>query len=305
MKAIAIVNSESGKPLIGKRRSRFCKKIEREISNVRILFTEPEGEKSPENLASFAQKEEFDFIIVRGGDGTFFRVINGLDFSRKTPILALIPAGTGNDFAYALGLRYSLSQNLEVLKQRKVVSVDLGVVKFGSQEKKFVNTVSVGIDAEINNMAHRMAPYLRKVGAFRFAYVVAALERMLHKLNFPEVVIEIDEEEKIKEPISLAAVTNTYRYGGGFKINPLAQTDDGLLDLCIIQPIARMIIPSLVLKMKRGTHFINSAFSFYCFREITIKSATALPFQIDGERYPSQNCIEVSVLPKALKVLVP
>ncbi|MCD6115324.1 diacylglycerol kinase family lipid kinase [bacterium] len=305
MRAIVIANPESGKPLIGRKKWRFCSIIEKEIFNAWTLFTDPEGERSPESLASFAQKEGFHLIIVRGGDGTASRVVNGLDFSKKVPVLAIIPAGTGNDFAYALGLRYSLSQNIEVIKQRKVISVDLGVVRFSNQERRFVNTVSVGIDAEINNMAHRLAPQLRKVGMFRFAYVIAALERMLHRLNFPEVVIEIDGKKKVRGPISLAAITNSYRYGGGFKINLSARFDDGILNLCIAQPIRRILIPYFILKMKQGTHSTSSVFSFYSFQKLIIRSETALPFQIDGERYPSQNCIEVSVLPKALKVLVP
>ncbi len=305
MKAIVIANPQSGKPLIGRKKWRFCSIIEKEIFNAWILFTEPEGERSPERLASFAQKEGFDFIIVRGGDGTVSRVINGLDFSKKVPVLALMPAGTGNDFAYALGLRCSLSQNLEVIKKRKTISVDLGVVRFGDQERRFVNTVSVGIDAEVNNLAHRLAPYLRKIGMFRFAYVIAALGRMIYRLHFPEVVIEIDGKRKVKGPISLATVTNSYRYGGGFKINPSARLDDGILNLCIAQPISRILIPYFVIKMKQGTHPTSSIFSFHCFQNLIIKSDTALPIQIDGEECPSQNYLGVSVLPKALRVLVP
>lgn len=304
MKAFVIANPQSGKPLTSK--AKFCQEIQKALPGAQISFTEPEGEKSPENLASLAQKEGFRHIIVRGGDGTISRVVNGLDFTHKhNPSLGLIPAGTGNDFAISLGIPPSFQKSIEIIRGRKTRLVDLGVARFSNDTRFFINTVSVGIDAEINNQAHILAPHLRKIGLFRFAYVIAALKRMLYGLNFPEVIIEIDGKIKKRAPISLVAITNSFRYGGGFKINPLAQLDDGWLDLCMAAPVKRLAIPWYMILMKLGRHCNKSIFSFYQLKHLIIESGSLLPIQLDGEEYPPQVHLEVSVLPNFLKVIVP
>lgn len=304
MKIIFIVNPQSGKWLFGPAREVFCQIIKQEFPKAEIVFTQKKGVNSPKSLASLAQNEGFQIVVVRGGDGTVSNVVNGFDFSKPTPILGILPAGTGNDFAHTLGLTpLTLRKNLSIIKRGNVVSVDLGVVEFERETRFFVNTVSVGLDAEVNNRAHVIAPHLRRFWASRFAYVIAALGSMFHGLNPAEVTIEIDERHRKKDIILLAAVTNSFRYGGGFKINPVAKLDDGLLDLCVARPIKRLMIPYYMMLMKQARHCKSKVFSFYCFQQLVLESKTPLPVQIDGEEYPSQKHLKVALMPKALRVI--
>jgi len=309
MKMVFIINPEAGKKLWRIFKERFCKKIKKQFPQAEIFFTEPEGNNTATNLARIAQNNDAKIVVARGGDGTLNEVINGFDFSRPTPIIGIIPAGTGNDFAKTLGIPSGLKAALRVIAGGKITVVDIGI----ANGRYFVNTISVGLDAEINNRAHKFKPYLRFIGLSHFAYIVAGLCSM-KGINYPEVKLTIDGRRTLIKKVTFAAVTNSWRYGRGFKINPLAKLDDGWLDLCIAAPVGRLTIPWYMVRMRMGNHHRSHKFSFLRFQGLIIEADKPLPFQIDGEVYSlqskkekpsSQFKIEISVLPKALKILAP
>jgi YegS/Rv2252/BmrU family lipid kinase len=297
---VFIINPEAGKKIWGMFRKRFCKKIRRQFPQAEIFFTEPKGNNTATDLARVAQNNGAGIIGVRGGDGTLNQVINGLDFSRPRPTIGIIPAGTGNDFAKALGIPSGLKAALRVIAGGKIAVVDIGIVN----GRYFANTVSVGLDAEINNRAHKFKPYLRFIGLSPFAYIIAGLCSM-KGIDYPEVKLMVDDRRTLTKRVTFAAVTNSYRYGRGFKINPLAKLNDGWLNLCIAAPVGRLTIPWYMVRMRMGNHHRSHKFSFSRFQKLVIEANKSLPFQIDGEVHLSQSKVEISVLPKALKILVP
>lgn len=300
-KTIFIINPAAGNRLNAKQIDILIKQIRRFFGRVEIIFSEAEGENSISNLAKQAQKNGYNRIVGRGGDGTLNSIINGLDLSDPSLAVGVIPAGTGNDVASTLCIPWKTEEALSILKQGSTRQIDLGIVN----GVRFVNTISIGLDALINQEATALKPWFQRLGLSFLAYAVAIVPIMFSKRNDTEVSFETGSES-IKRKIGFAAVTNCHRYGRGFLINPDAEVDDGWLNLCILNSVPSITFPYYALKAKKGTHVsLTEQFSFHRFKKLEIRSSSPVVTQIDGEVYQPLCQYEVSVLPQALTMIVP
>ncbi|MBU3918401.1 hypothetical protein KKC63_00610, partial [Patescibacteria group bacterium] len=190
---------------------------------------------------------------------------------------------------------------LSVIKDGHTRQIDLGI----ANGVCFANTISIGLDALINQKATDRKPFFQGLGLSFIAYVAAIVLMMFEKRNDPEVSFKTDSES-FKRKIGFATITNCHRYGRGFLINPLAKVDDGWLDLCIFSPVPSLIFPYYALKAKEGAHiFLTEQFSFHRFQELEVRSSFPVMSQIDGEVHGLLDQCHISVLSRALKVIVP
>src|SRR4029077_17942431 len=168
--------------------------------------------------------------LIFGGDGTVHRHLPQLQDQRK-PFL-VVPAGSGNDFAKALGIG-SEEIALRAWKQfcaggNNVREIDLGVIRAGDQEMFFCCVVGIGMDAEGNARANRMPGWLKGRGG----YLLAALQSLA---AFKPVEMRVRAAgREIERAAFFVAVGNAHSYGGGMKVTPRALADDGLLDVCLV-----------------------------------------------------------------------
>ncbi|HVG92363.1 MAG TPA: diacylglycerol kinase family protein, partial [Alphaproteobacteria bacterium] len=182
--------------------------------------------------------------LIFGGDGTIHRHLPQLH-QQKIPTL-IVPAGSGNDFAKAMGIR-SVEIALRAWQRfcvdgKNIREIDLGIIrpcgvaesKAGDSEILFCCVAGVGMDAEANARANRMPQWLKSHGG----YVLAALQSLV---AFKPVEMSVKTAQReIRRPAFFVAVGNAHRYGGGMKVTPLALPDDGLLDICVVSKLNKL-----------------------------------------------------------------
>lgn len=214
---------------------------------------------------------KYDAVIAVGGDGTLLEVANGLMASDI--LLGILPAGTGNDFAKALGIPLSIKESLDFLTKKKSRIIDVG--RLGNIF--FINVASVGFDAEIIRDIFKFKKFIPG----KASYYIAALVKFF-TFRFKEININIDGE-KIKSRILLVAVANGTHYGGGMNVNPTGDMEDGYLDVIVVSTLPRYKIPLLMIKFIKGTYQDLPYVKTYKCRKISIDSMDKLVINADGD----------------------
>lgn len=232
-------------------------------------------------------------LIVVGGDGTLHAAIQPL--AGTDVVLGIVPSGTGNDLAHALGLETASDRALEQALDASPRVIDLG----RAGDRVFAGIAGVGIDAAVLEWLDRAGT--RVPGRLRYPW--AAL-RTLRSFVPPRVEIELDERT-LSGTVSLAALANSPRYGGGMRIAPRALLDDGLLDLVRVEGLSRMEMTRLLPRVYLGTHVSHPAVRYERVRAATLRGPSMLWLHGDGELLCRLGAdgVRVEVWPGALQVV--
>ena len=252
-------------------------------------------------LARLAVAERYQTIVALGGDGTVHEVVNGVcaDLgSDPNPAevvkLGVIPAGSGNDFAYAVGLPPDVPRACLRLANGQTRLVDMGRIN----GRFFAYGVGIGFDAVVN-VESRKIKRLRGV----LLYLLSLLKVLvLHHKSY-RVDITFDDIH-LEQQAMMVSVANGQRYGGMFLVTPDAEVDDGLLDLCIVSPISRLEMLRLVALVIKGSHTGERVVQMYRTKQVVVKAGGPLPSHVDGEIFgQNERQFEFSLLPKRLRVI--
>jgi len=283
---------------------------------------------SPENLKPFETDEtvdwrvgvpsatdQVDIILLFGGDGTIHRQLSQL-VKLKLPVL-IVPAGSGNDFARALGIR-RVRDSLAAWRRFKdrqdnVCAIDLGIITPVSLEagapsapdeppQYFCSVAGIGLDAEVSRRAHKLPRWLRRHGG----YALTLGPAIFRFAPFPvKIMIAGDEgiwAVRSHQPTILAAFANTSTYGGGMKIAPHAQMDDGHLDVCVIGGIDPFKLACMFPTVYFGRHLRIGEVDYFQATRLRVETEAPLEIYADGE-YVCRTPAEIGVQGGALKML--
>jgi len=231
-------------------------------------------------------------VLAVGGDGTVNEVVNGL-LGSDVP-LGIIPAGTANDFARQSGIPDDARAAFELVLGTEPTTVDLGTLN----GRAFLNVSSAGIGAE----ATAETGAISKGVLGPLAYALTGVRKLAaeyagRRARFSGPGFALDLE------FLLFAVGNARATGAGTVITPLAAMDDGLLDLCIVEPMARADFARLILQLRRGEHLHQDGVHYLQSAAVRVESETPLTVNVDGEP-DSLLSLEYAVLPRALRVHV-
>lgn len=246
------------------------------------------------DVARMGIESGFTHIVAVGGDGTVNEVANGVVGTEG--ILAVIPAGTGNDFIRMTGIPSDYRQAARLLAHGRERSIDLGRI---NDQRYFVNALGIGIDAQVAQDVLKME---RMRGAV--AYLYAAVKEVF-KFKAFSVRLEGSDWSEEKECISLGFANGKY-CGGGFKLAPLAQIDDGKIDVAAIGdfPVLERLIR--LPQARKGEHLKLSRVSYHQDVKVNLSSSDKLIAHIDGEPYRlPKGEFSVSAAPNALRVVTP
>ena len=259
-----------------------------------------------------ATSSEADAILILGGDGTVHRHLAAL-VELQLPVL-VVPCGSGNDFARALGLRAARASLAAWRKFQSgagnVWAIDLGVItpveKSGTISTHYFCCVGgVGIDREVARRANRLPGWWRANGGYALSVLPAVFQftPIPMKIQFPS-----DEPKEFptrnSQPAVLATFANAPAYGGGMKIAPRARFDDGKLDVCFIRDINKLKLLCLLPTVYFGRHLGISEVEYLQTEQLRLETASPCEVYADGE-YICQTPVAVSVQRKALQVIVP
>jgi len=243
--------------------------------------------------AKRAVEEGVDTILVAGGDGTINTV--GKALIGTSVALGVIPAGSGNGFARHFGIPLVPAKAVDVLAKASVKKIDVGVVN----DRPFFVTCSMAWDAAIAKGFARSR--MRGVLPYIFAGVNEFLEYQPQDMH-----VQVDGKENIDLQRALVfTIANMTQYGGGAKIAPQAQPDDGYLELvaALHQDVPRLF-GNLGKLFDGSLHELPEVLTKR-FKELVVTRAKPSQIQIDGDLVDAPERIYVKVVPSALNVLVP
>ena len=226
---------------------------------------------SPDDLTRLAaegSRDGYDRVVICGGDGTLHRAVRDYDF--RTP-MALLPLGSGDDFAKVCGIPRKLAAACEVAVRGAVREVDVAL----ANGIRYLGVAGLGFDSEVARLANENVRFLR--GSLVYLY---AIFRVLPRFVPHRVRINGTRDEEIM----FAAVGNTRQYGGGIRITPGAEIDDGQLDICIVHRTSRLQLLRTLPLAYTGAHVKRSYVEVGRGREFRFESERPLDVYADGER---------------------
>lgn len=294
-------NASSGKAL------KYWKKtILTKLNAAQILFTHATTEYVGHGivLAHNAILQGYRKIIAVGGDGTFNEVVNGILMQKEVPstdiTLALVPAGTGNDWIKTHAANQNINDTIEIIKNGKTYLHDVGLATYhdGIIEKQryFLNVAGTGFDAYVGK---RMGNATKKFG--KLTYFIEILKGLLSWNNIPMVVQS--KVADVKDKIFSMNVSICKYFGSGVKIAPNAIPNDGLFDITLIKNISKIGVLNELRRLYDGSFIKNAKVQTFRTKDISVSSTKKIYLQVDGETL-GNGPIAFKVLPQSIKVLV-
>lgn len=290
-----IVNPTAGSGRAGRRSGGFVDGWRDGGAAVRVVHTTGPGHAT--RLATEAVDAGWGAVVAVGGDGTVHEVGQALLQSAgdaPTVALGIVPLGSGNDFARAVGLPADPDDAARALPSMTARSVDAGRVN----DRFFLNGVGIGFDARVAVRA-RSIPFLRGTALYGLA-----LLRELATWNGPAVTVHLDGREVARGTVTMITATNGPSHGGGFHLCPAAVVDDGVLDLLVADAMPRRGVLSFLVHALEGRHGADAGIHLATGRSVQVSAASPLPVHVDGEVVEDGWAdLDIAILPGRLRVL--
>ncbi len=227
-------------------------------------------------------------IVVLGGDGTLHEVINGFD-NFENVSLGLIPCGTGNDFASAIGL-----------PKNPINAIDLiidGTPKYTDFMQlptvRGINVIGAGIDVDV------LVAYSKLKRKNKFGYTWCLI-KTLFNINFIKFTAKVNGQT-VSHSSFIAAIANGSRFGGGLPICPIADPTDKKLNFVAVKEIKGLKIVNALLKLVSGKVLTLKQASQIPCESISIECEKPFTIEVDGELYDDVQ-FDVQIVSDKLKM---
>ena len=278
--------------------------IIRESASVEVAAT-----RNPGELDGVLHRAGSRRIVVAGGDGSLHAVVAALhrrhELDGKT--LALLPLGTGNDFARGTGIPLDIQDAAHLVLKGEPRKVDLIVDETG---EIVVNNVHVGAGAQASRKAHTWKSRLGSIGVgglnlgklgYPIGAVLAAVNPPSHRLR-----VEIDGRvvNDVDRPVLMVAVGNGANVGGGTEITPEADPEDGLLDVMIARAVTPGAKLGYVAHLRKGEHHERDDVLYLRGREVSVRGEDFW-VSADGEIYGPERSRTWRLEPAAYTMVLP
>ncbi|AXV42000.1 diacylglycerol kinase [Staphylococcus warneri] len=270
-RARIIYNPTSGKELFKRMLPDVLIKLEKAGYETSAYATEREGDATLE--AERALKQQYDILIVAGGDGTLNEVVNGIAEQPNRPKLGVIPMGTVNDFGRALHLPNDIMGALDVIIEGHSTKVDIGKMN----NRYFINLAAGG---QLTQVSYETPSKLKSIVG-SFAYYIKGFE-MLPQMKAVDLRIEYDDKVFQGEALLfLLGLTNSM--AGFEKLVPDAKLDDGYYTLIIVEKANLAELGHIMTLASRGEHTKHPKVIYEKAKSINISSYTEMQLNVDGE----------------------
>jgi diacylglycerol kinase (ATP) len=297
VKSRLIVNPVSGTdaapdylPLINER-------LRDRLGSLDIVMTTGEGDAS--EAAAQAVRDGYDYVFAGGGDGTLNEVLNGVAAvpnGLSQIVLGVIPLGSGNDFATALGFPDDVAAVLDALDVAAPIAVDVGVMN----GHHFINVSAGGFLAEVSDA---VTPELKSI-AGKLAYLIGGAQVLFTHEPVTADVSWNEGAAVLSERFELHAfaVCNSRQIGGGRLIAPDAVIDDGRLDVCLIESMPLTDFVALLRRVSDGDHVEDERVRYFRATSIDLAFDRDVKVNTDGQVLDASRC-EYRVLPRAVRLV--
>jgi len=284
-----IVNPISGS---GKQRAieRLIEKhLDLNSNSFKVVFTEYRGHAT--ELTREAISDGAGIVVAVGGDGTVNEVGRGLVGTETA--LAVIPTGSGNGLARHLGLPMNFRRAIEVINRAKRKKIDTATLN----NRFFVSVAGVGFDAHIA----RKFDQTTKRGFISYFNIATSSYRNYKPRSYK---ISIDGQ-MVKRKALFISFANSSQFGNNVSLDPGAEIDDGLIDVCIVKKIpfwkAILISPLFFIKKFDKTPYIEIIKA----KEVILKRKKGKYVHLDGDPGKEGKSFIIKVHPLSLQVIIP
>lgn len=242
----------------------------------------PAGAGELERRARRAADEGVERLLVAGGDGTVHWAVQGL--AESATALAVIPLGSGNDFASSLGAPSGIDEAMAMALDARPREIDLIHVTAGDIGRWVAGVAYVGIDSEVNRAANGMrSPAFGWIVRGPLLYMLALLE-VLPGFRPVRARVEVESAAAAYEGrVMFVAAANAPRYGGGMRIAPAARLDDGLLEIVVVTEISKLALLRVFPSVFSGAHVRHPAVRTLRSRWARVELERPLEAHGDGE----------------------
>lgn len=241
-------------------------------------------------------------LLAVGGDGTVHEVVNGMLHAGPGaggPVLAILPAGSGNDLARQLGLPRDPAALAALLMDRPVRTMDVVRAEWPGGREWFVNVASFGFTGQAARLVDRMGKRFGGVSYVAGALLALARHRNVH------VHLAIDAGPGTPVHLACGVAANASWFAAGMHVAPGSAVDDGLLDLIQVGARGRAGLLRLLAGVFRGAHLRAPGVSRTAARRVTVTWEGALAFETDGELIPATSPTTLVVEPGRLRIVAP
>lgn len=225
-------------------------------------------------------------LIILGGDGTVNECLQGLE-NPSDVIIGYIPTGSSNDLARDLKIPKDPEAALNlILHTGKVHDMDMGTVFYPDGEtRRFAVGCGIGFDAAVceESVHSRIKVALNKIGLGKLTYIGIALKQLISARK-TSCEISLDDNPPFQIRNLFCAVSMNHRYqGGGIKFCPDADANDGIMNLCVIGDVPKLVILFALPTAYIGKHFMFRGVNPYRAKKVHLKTKAPLWVQTDGE----------------------
>lgn len=300
MRRIKIIyNPDSGRRLLGRNMPRLKEILEMNPGCTCQLAETVKAFHATE-LAYEACMEGYDIVVAAGGDGTVNEVVNGMmqayskgEISTK---LAIYPAGTVNDFGTYFKVPKQLEDYAQMLLDGHSQKIDIGM----AGDRYFINVAAAGL---LTDVAHKVSSDAKTFFG-RFAYYFEGIKEFPKQLFHP-INIQLKVGNTLEEKEILFFILANSPHVGGFKtLASEAKTDDGLLDLVIVENTQLKDVAQLFIMVLQGNHINHPNIHYMQVKEFSIHCDEEVVVDVDGE------CggilpMTFKAIPRALDFIIP
>ncbi|MCX6373698.1 MAG: diacylglycerol kinase family lipid kinase [Actinobacteria bacterium] len=323
---LVIANPSAGRGRTGRDLRHLLSALRDALGELDVVTTA--AARQATDLAAEAAGARRPLVISLGGDGTLHEVVNGLMRARggrpgapgvpaESPSLGVIATGTGGDFGRALGIAPRTEDYLAAITAGHERAVDVGLARFtgaggGPVERYWINVLSAGI----GGLVDRYATATPAILGGRFAYAQAALRGIAMcrrvRLRCGFTLPDGSAGERLLD-CHAVAICNGTTFGGGMRIAPMAQPDDGLLQVIAMETRTRWRLVGKFLTVYSGTHLSEPGVHHFACRAVRLEAVDpppapprggVFPLDVDGEALGDVP-LEVSLIARALSVRAP
>jgi YegS/Rv2252/BmrU family lipid kinase len=309
---VVVVNPNSQGGKLGKRWPEVADTLSRAFPFDDVQTT---GVGDATRLTREALQSGADRVIAIGGDGTVNEVVNGF-FENGTPIapeatFGLVPYGTGGDFRRTLGVPNDVQEAAKVIAMGKRRKIDVGKLTFvatsgphagGNAVRMFANITSFGVSGVVDRLVNESKKRLGGKMAFAWASVRASFQYKNQRVQ-----LVFDGTDRVEATIYNVAVANGRYFGGGMKVAPSAELDDGTFDVVAFGDMGIGEALKLSRKIYDGAHLsmdkVTSRRARVVYAE-PIESGGVVELDVDGEA-PGKLPAQFEIVPQALWVAAP
>jgi diacylglycerol kinase (ATP) len=299
---LIIANPHSGR----RRPHRLLRNLEETLSRSGITcaihFTRYAGHAA--ELAAAGVKDGFRQLIAIGGDGTLHEILNGVYSSGvdnpSEITLAVVPSGTGNDWARNWGITAGKEFWNRYFTAGIKTGVDIGVIESESGRHYFLNAAGLGFDGDVVHKTH----FLKQItGGSPWVYGLSVF-LSLFSVRFPSVSLKADGLS-LEQPLLTLCAGNGRFTGGGLQQTPLADPTDGFFDIMAVHKIKFTDVPSLLRALFDNTlHLHPAVFSTRC-TALHIGNPHRARLEADGKLLPPASDFDILIIRHGISMLIP